>query len=419
MRARVSVRTVQSWFLRSSRPAAIVAAVLGLSLSIAGRAQAEPANGDKPAGGPAITQREAEEFGEALEAATIAGDFAKISELVDWEAIIDRATQTPNVPEVQAFRASFKNEIVQSAQKSGSIFGPIHDVVKSGGSVAFLRADVKGKEPFVQLRLQGANDGSLNYLRLYLVRRPNGRVVAFDLFSLVTGERMSETLSRVWLQLAIKSIRENAKTKNESSALDEEVAINLKIAELNGQGKYQEVLDEYKKAPEACRRNKLNLFCGIQAARNVSADEYSAITAAFRRYYPDHPSLDFILTDDYILKEKFDEALACLDRTIQHLGADATLLSKRANILLFDDKFPQALAEIRKAITLEPDAFEAYSAGVDISIVVQNHAATLEFLTALEKKFGLEFIDLAGSGRFAMFVKSPQFKTWQAAHGVK
>lgn len=417
MRARVSHWFIQASFLKSGRSAAVFAVVLGCS--IGGRSLPAQTNADKPAGGPAITAKEAEEFSQALAAATAGGDFARTNELVDWEEIADRGTQTPNLPELKPAREAFKSGILQSTRKSGHLFAALNQIVKSGGSYDFLRAELKGKEPFVQFRLRVPNNGGLNYHRLYLVRRPDGRIVAADIFILLSGERMSETLAHAWLPLATKTLRENQKTKTASAALDEELAISQKLVDLKTREKYQELLEAYKKAPESSRRNKINLILGLTAAEKVSTDEYGAMIEAYRKFYPDHPSLDFILIDGYILQQKYDEALACVDRTIEQLGADAALYALRANVLVLQKKLPPALAEIRKAIAAEPDSADYYSTGADIAVAARDHAATLEFLTALEQKFGVEFRDLTESPDFAEFVKSPQFKTWQAAHPKK
>jgi tetratricopeptide (TPR) repeat protein len=385
----------------------------------AGRIEAAPPDAGPPVGGAAITQKEAEEFGKALEAATAAGDSATFNSLIDWNAIADRGTQTPNLPELQASRSVFKQEVLRTLQKSDRFFAELSRTVKSGGNYTFLRAELKGKEPFVQFRMTGANNAGLNYHRMYLVRRPEGRVVAADLFVLMSGERMSETLSHGWLPVATAMIRKNAKGANGTADLDAELAIGQKIVELNAQGKHQELLEVYKNAPESTRRNTAILVICLLAAQKVSNDEYGAMIEAFRKYHPDNPALDFIMIDGFILKEKYDEALASVDRAMKQIGADAGLLCARANILTLAKRFPQAVADIHKAIAAEPDFSNSYSMGVDVALTAQDHAATLEFLTALEKKFGLEFLDLAGSESFANFVKSPQFKTWQAAHGEK
>jgi tetratricopeptide (TPR) repeat protein len=407
---------VRSPVLKSVRGAAVVAVLLGLQLSAGGPIQAAPPEAGPAAGGGAITQKEADEFGKALEAATAAGDYATVNRLIDWSEFVDRATRTPNLPELKGLRKAYRDGVLGALQTGNQFFAKFNDVIKSGGSYAFLRAEVNGKEPFVQFRLKMVNNSGLNYHRLYLIRHPDGTVAAGDMFVLLSGERMSETFSHTWLPLAAKTIREQAKGTTE---LDVELEIGQKIIELNSQGKHKEVLEIYKKAPESTRRNKAILLPCLLAAQNVSNDDYAAMIDTFRKFYPDNPSLDFILIDGYVLKKNYDESLACVDRTMKLMGVDAALLVTRANLLLLAGKSPQAMADIRKAIALEPDSSDPYSAGVDVALAAQDHAATLEFLTALEKKFGLEFLDLAASESFAGFVKSPQFKTWQAAHGEK
>jgi tetratricopeptide (TPR) repeat protein len=399
-------------FARQVSTASMVAAVL--SLAFASNSHGAQAIVEKSGTGQTVTDEEATEYGKAMEKALNSGNFAKANELVAWDEITTKATQIPNLPELKPARELFSKGILRILPKQ--FFENINNEIKKGGSYMYLRAELNDKEPFAQFRFKLTDSGGLNYHRLYLVRRPDGKIVASDIFVLVTGERLSETLARAWLPLATKTVRDKEKTKKASSTLDEELSIMQKILTLNQQQKFNEMLDVYKKAPESVRRNKSILVICLTAARNVSDEEYAELIEGFRKFHPNNPSLDFILIDGYILKKNYDQALVSVDRTIKQLGEDGALLGMRANCLTLMNKFPAALTEVRKAIKVEPTYPDSYSNGANIALAAKDHPATLEFLTAMEQKLGVTFNDLSKTPGFEDFVKSPQYKTWLAAH---
>ena len=87
-------------------------------------------------------------------------------------------------------------------------------------------------------------------------------------------------------------------------------------------------------------------------------------------------------------------------------------MTTRANILLLQEKVPEALEEIKKAMAAEPDLVDPYSAALDISIAARDNDETASLLTVLETKFGYEWKDLKEVPVFEDFVKSPQFEKW-------
>ena len=163
---------------------------------------------------------------------------------------------------------------------------------------------------------------------------------------------------------------------------------------------------------ESVRREKNILLIRLLAAQNVSDEEYMKSIDDFRKYYPQDPALDFILIDQLILRKDYDKALGCVDRTMESLGKDSALLTTRANILLLQEKVPEALEEIKKAMAAEPDLVDPYSAALDISIAARDNDETASLLTVLETKFGYEWKDLKEVPVFEDFVKSPQFEKW-------
>src|SRR5439155_18370916 len=74
---------------------------------------------------------------------------------------------------------------------------PLIAAVQNGGSYALLRANMQLTPPRVTMRLL-THDGGLNYHDLHLARHPDGGIVIHDMYIMVTGELVTQTLRRGW-----------------------------------------------------------------------------------------------------------------------------------------------------------------------------------------------------------------------------
>jgi len=375
------------------------------------------AQGTKRGSGPpkkAITQSEADEFGKALIEAVEKGDLEQTSRLVSWKELVDRATNTPDLPELKVPREAYIDTITQQQQKPGSMYGMISEGVKTKvNTYRYIRSDIKDKEPYVLFRLKFLQNGSLNYHKLYLMRDSDGHLVAGDIYVLTSAERLSEALHRGWMQTVNKVILKNGKNNAKIAAIDAGMKAIVNVVELVKLGKNQEALAEYRKLPEASRKSKDVLLIRLNAANNVSNEEYIRAADDFRKFHPHDPAVDFLMIDGHISRKDFDKAMGCVDRTIAKLGEDSALLGIRANVFVQMEKFPEAVQTIKAAIAAEPDLSDPYLAALDIVVAAKDHDETLDVLTNLKQKFGFQIKDLREVPIFAEFVKTPQYKKWQ------
>ena len=261
-------------------------------------------------------------------------------------------------------------------------------------------------------RLKHSQDGSLNYHMLYLLRKPDGHLVASDIYVMTAAERLSESLHRSWMQTASKVVLKNGKKSAKVSAIDAELKASEKILELVKAGKNEETLAEYRKSPESVRKDKNILLIRLNAARSVSDEEYIQAADDFQKFHPNDPAVDFLLINGHISRKNFDKAMACVDRTIERLGEDSSLLGIRAIVFTHMEKFPEAVQSIKAAIAAEPDLSDPYLAALDIVVAAKDHDETFDVLTNLQQKFGFQLKDLREVPVFAEFVKTPQYKKW-------
>jgi tetratricopeptide (TPR) repeat protein len=361
-----------------------------------------------------ITAEEAQQFANELSEAVNQGDFNTFNRLLDWETVLATATMIPNLPELQKSRDSFKAGVRQGIRNSGGgLAAQICEMVKKGGAYGLIRMDVTAKEPFVLFRLVLTGDSGLNYHRFYLARTAGNRIVARDLYFLLTAERISETLHRAWLTAAAAELKADSGKPDQKTAafLDHLEEYQLFVRLLQA-GKNAEALEKYYEFPEEMRHDKNLLFMRYKAALAVSTEEHLKCLDDFQKYYSQDEAVSFLMIDGYFHREQFADALKSLDRVIAAIGRDGALLSRRANVLLAMKKVEEAQAAIKEAIDVEPEYRYTYSIALDVALAAKDFDATAGLLNLLSDNFGYQWKDLEKAAPFADFVKSPQYRKW-------
>ncbi|MBI3861211.1 MAG: hypothetical protein HY290_04885, partial [Planctomycetia bacterium] len=369
--------------------------------------------GSKPAAGAPITEKEAAEFAAAIVGAAQKGDFEAFNTRVDWEGIIDKSTQVPNLPELQPARDGFKRGALMQLKRTGGMVASLHTAIKQGATYRSLRVNVAEKVPFVLFRFKLPNRGGVNYQQMPLARKPGAGIVATDIYVYLGAENLSDTFHRAWLPLASQTLKNNAKAADKAV---EPLVANLEgltnLANLVAQQKYPEALEAYRKLPESLRQDKTVLLLRLQAAQKISDDEYAACIEDFRKFRPGDTALDFILIDGYTFQKDYEKALQCVDRTNERVGGDAALVVLRGTLLLAMNRVADADKAIKQAIAAEPDLADSYVVGLDVALAAKNFDDTAKYLDMLEKNYSYEWKDLREVPIFADFVKSPQYAKW-------
>jgi predicted negative regulator of RcsB-dependent stress response len=359
-----------------------------------------------------ITADEADAFVESLAQASLKGDVEASFRLVDWDRIVDKALEVPELPGLAAIRRQFKQGVILQLKRNGGLTTKINATIKQGGSYRALRVDVEADPPTVMFRLKQTKADALNYHRFLLARNAAGEVVADDFYVFLSGEKMSETLRRTWLPIARQSVK--SEVEKRTTPVEPWVASLDAIDQIHKmlmQDRHAEVLDTYRKLPEAVRKDKAVLLLRMTAAQAVSEEEYRKSLEDMRTYLPNDPATDFLSIDGYALQKQYDEAVKCLDRTNEQVR-DPLLLARRASLLLLAKNVAEARKSVQEAIRGEPDLSDGYTVALDVALADQNHDETAAFLDILNKTFGYKWKDLRTVPIFAEFVKSPQYAAW-------
>jgi hypothetical protein len=363
-----------------------------------------------------ITADEAAAFAESLAQAVLRGELEASFRLVDWNGILDKALEVPELPGIAAARSKFKRGIVLQVQRSGGGATEIHAAIQQGGSYRAMGVDRESDPPTVMFRLHQTKPFALNYHQFFLVRNVAGEVVAGDVSVFLTGEKMSESFRRAWLPLARQSMKSDVEKL--TTPVEPWVAsldALLEIQQLLAQGRHAEMLEVYRNLPDAVRKDRGVMFFRMKAARAVSEEEYRKFLEDMRIYYPNDTATDFISIDAYTARKQYDEAVKCLDRVNVQVR-DPLLLARRASLLLLMNKAADARKNVEEAIRGEPDFNYGYAVALDVAVADRNHDETVTYLNILEKRFAIKWKDLRSVPMFAEFVKSPQYAAWAETH---
>jgi hypothetical protein len=370
-----------------------------------------------PANRPAEAQ--CRQWGMSLQKALRSGDFDRFNQLIDWNALLERATVVSNSTAALAERrADFIRGAVGSLVGASDGFGPrIAEETKSG-SYTFLRVQlVDGHRQALFRMITGM--GALNY-HGYIFDGPTaGSLRAIDCYVFLTGEPLSATLHRSFLPLV--ALDQNG--VDHVPAADKDVVTYASqlsdIAKLSRDKKYAEVLDAYKHLPPAMQKSKSTLALRLIAAQSVSEDQYLQAIDDFRKNYPNDAMIDLISLDGYLLRKSFDQALEALNHIDKAVGGDPYLKTMRAVVLNMQGKTDLAYRFAKEASADEPTLPNNHFFLINLALKRRDFATTLAELQTLESKCSARFKDLTTVPAYAEFVKSPQYQTWLASRSAK
>ena len=361
--------------------------------------------------GKALSDAECLAAGEKMSKAVNSGDAAALDRMIDWESLGERSTAGIEAPE--QFRSGFLKGLDMSRSTGKGISAAIVDAVKKGGTYTLIHSHVQDGRPRLLFRLVNPESG-VNYHDFVIARRPDGAVKAVDMYVYLSGEMLSETFRRLYIQAAAQ--QSGGLIGRLTGADQEYVKYFTKLTEMGEarrNGKNAEVLSIYEASPPELKKEKAALLIRVQAAQGLGDDEqYKRAIEAFRAEFPRDASIDIISVDYHLMKKEYREAIDCVDRLDRAVLGDPHLQTIRANIHVEQDDLAAARADVKKALEADPDLADAYWSLATISLKDKDHDETLRTLRTLRDKFRIDFADLTTQPPYKDFVASPQFQDW-------
>ena len=360
----------------------------------------------------AVTDEEARDFGTAIEAAFTKGNIGAFSALLDWDTLVDRATA--NVEVTDAFRGGFRNGLLKAVDNPLGFAGRIVSQSKEGVRYSMVRARVRDKQKTALFRLAPPNGAGVNYMEFLLARGKDGNVRATDVYVFFSGELLSETFHRAYVQVAAQ---QNRGLFDRLAGKDQEFVKSFEklheMSELIAAGKYKEALQVYDALPETVKKDKTFLMIRVQAAQKINEATYIKAIDDFRTLYPKDVCADILSIDGFALIKQYGKSLAAIDRLDKSVDGDGYLNVLRGGLFLMADQSENAKKAALAAVEKAPDMIDGYWTLLTVDLKMKDYPDALATLKKIDRNFELEFGDFGAIADYAGFVKSPQHNEWK------
>ncbi len=339
------------------------------------------------------------------------GSGQAFSDAVDVDALLDRVFQGLEIGE--RTKAGFSQQIRRSKNQLGE------NIVRKipEGYYARLLNVRQEDDKAVALVRYDSGDLRFGYQEYELVKDDAGNIRIVDWLDYLDGYRYSAALrlSVVTFEPTAASVR-SLVPEHEGS--DEEYARFAEVISAYRKKDYQKFYSESATLSRRLRRTRFmhlltSLVSRMSRDRNLYNDAYRALSNNFG----DDPTIAMTLIPYYYSKGDSDKVMESL-RLLQeefgiHDGALLALMSRTALGLRNADE-ASILAD--EAISIEPGLESAYWAAIDAHVTLSHHSFAVMTAKSLEDQFGksIERERFENSSMYGNFVKSSQYKKWQA-----
>lgn len=304
-----------------------------------------------------------------------------------------------------------KQEYTTGIRKGFNIGRSTAAAAAKDGSYTFLRLRTVNGKKLALFRL--LTDGAFNYHEYLLEASPSGGVRIVDLYIYLSGENISQSFRRIYVNLAASEPGVVGKLVGNQNEMVEGLKQLQAMNKLIQQRKHAEALKIYRGMPESMQKEKVCLVARLQAGTQVSPKESMDALEALRKEYPGDPAILALSLDPLLLAKRFDEVIAAVDELDKSVGGDPYLDTMRASVHLEKGDADQARACAKRSIEKDKTLAMGYWTLVAISLRTKTFADTVSWLNEIEKNLGLEIGDLSKIEMYGEFMKSPEHAAWR------
>lgn len=357
--------------------------------------------------GAAVTETEALEIAARFVDVLQRGDREGLIAVFPVGELVERVLREKKLSAVvvqresQKFAEVYPQKLLSAFQNGGQavvIGSPKADATDAEGT---RRATLRAK----------AASGNVLFLELHLARKASGTVYVSDMYSLVTGERVSDTCGR----LAPSRLTKPA-DKSEKPQRDPAVAQVAKFQSLIQAGEHREAVALFETLPEPYKSELWYQLLAVRAAHKCDEALYQAQMESLLTRHARHPACDLAALEYFLSKKRYQDLFDGAERLQQRLGSDPYLESLCAVALAHLERLPEAITRCDKAVAREPGLEAARRRRVEISLLSGKPGETLDCLkqamTALPSASLFEEVRQAEP--YAKFRETPEFPQLEA-----
>ncbi len=336
----------------------------------------------------APTVQEADAFAKVFATHMVPCNNAALDREINSDLIVDR---------VLAGRSMSPADMAGYRRGVGSVGAKLCAHFTPGATYTYLRTQMIEGTPRPLFRL--LMDGGFNYHSLELDKQGSEIRVA-DLYQYVTGERVSSTFGNL-MDLALEN--GNAAGLNQQA---------IQTRGLMASKKFGEADVVFQSLPASVRNSKSGLLLAVEIAGGLDHDaNYVAALEAYRKAFPDDPSLDLVMIDSAFARKKYDEMIDTIDRLDKRLGGDPYLETLRANAYAESGRLPEAIAHAKRATEQEPTLLDGWWTLFTDQVRGRDYPAAVVTLAVLRDRFHVATDDtkLRADPQFTGLTESPEY----------
>lgn len=251
----------------------------------------------------------------------------------------------------------------------------------------------------------------VDYLECEFCRDETGRTRVVDWFSLLAGERQSDTIRAMFTaDLPALSVlnRMRAPTPGDLVICMGKAG---KMTEWIQAGKPEEALEYFDRNAAELKANKPAQRVRLAAALRMGGGAFQKTMAAMQQDLADDPCVLLLRVSRTMAAQDRDGTVAAIDALDRWVQGDVFLDVLRAEIHLATKDPVTARACAERAVAAEPDLDRGWRVLVSACVTQRDFAAAVTRLTAAEAH-GIRFGHLANDPGFAELVASPEYREW-------
>ena len=149
--------------------------------------------------GKPLTAEECVAMGDEITKAVDSGEIAALDQLIDWDQL--NQSSTAGIDASPQMRKGFITGMNQARAAGKGFSETIISSLKKGGSYHLLHSHTKDKQPWLLFRLLLPEAG-VSYQDFLIARRPGGKAKIVDIYLYASGETISQTIRRLFIQAA-------------------------------------------------------------------------------------------------------------------------------------------------------------------------------------------------------------------------
>lgn len=281
--------------------------------------------------------------------------------------------------------------------------------------LTYLRMREKDGQRFAIFHLR--SDNGLTYYEWYLDKYPGDVVKAWDCEVYVSGERMSQTLRRLWTPAVAsldEEVRKHMGKRNRELAANMPKMTQLRQAYITQD--YEQAIKLFESMPKSVQEERTMMSLVMTAYLNLGDDDrYHKLLEHYNELYGDSSSRELMMIDLCILREEYDKAIQMVDDLDQRVGGDHYLDVFRSNIVHMKGDYKKAKAFADRCIQNDPSIEDVYWTAIEQAIIEEDWkriSVMFDGLIAID----VEINDLTDLEYFAGYVKSGEYAAWLKKH---